>query len=88
VLVAPGIYRERIAAPRSDTAGYPHQFYVREVRRMRSAYVVTQKDMAALACNRRTAVQNVDQAMLRSALLDRRQRLDIPARPSAAKPTG
>jgi hypothetical protein len=28
-----------------DTAGYPHQLYVREARRMRSAYVVTQKDM-------------------------------------------
>lgn len=28
-----------------DTAGYPHQLYVREARRMRSAYVVTQNDM-------------------------------------------
>jgi hypothetical protein len=28
-----------------DTEGYPHQLYVREARRMRSAYVVTQKDM-------------------------------------------
>lgn len=171
-----------------DTAGYPHQLYVREARRMRSAYVVTQKDMegradvddavglasygvdewpyamvpldgkialsggyysmlyletanrgiyripyraivphrkecenllvpvclsashiamtsirmepvwmilgesagvaAALASGRGTAVQDVDQALLRSALLDRRQRLDIPARRSAAKPTG
>jgi len=171
-----------------DTAGYPHQLYVREARRMRSAYVVTQKDMegradvddavglasygvdewpyamvpldgkialsggyysmlyleeanrgiyripyraivphrkecenllvpvclsashiamtsirmepvwmilgesagvaAALASGRGTAVQDVDPALLRSALLDRRQRLDIPARPSVAKPTG
>lgn len=32
-----------------DTAGYPHQLYVREARRMRSAYVVTQKDMEGRA---------------------------------------
>ncbi len=29
-----------------DTGGWPHQLYVREARRMKSAYVVTQKDMA------------------------------------------
>ena len=29
-----------------DTQGWPHQLYVREARRMKSAYVVTQKDMA------------------------------------------
>jgi hypothetical protein len=28
-----------------DTAGYPHQLYVREARRMKSGYVVTQKDL-------------------------------------------
>ena len=28
-----------------DTAGWPHQMYVREARRMQSGYVVTQKDM-------------------------------------------
>ena len=28
-----------------DTAGWPHQLYVREARRMVSSYVVTQKDM-------------------------------------------
>lgn len=28
-----------------DTAGWPHQLYVREARRMVSAYVVTQKDL-------------------------------------------
>ncbi len=28
-----------------DTEGWPHQLYVREARRMRSAYVVTQKDL-------------------------------------------
>ena len=28
-----------------DTAGWPHQMYVREARRMKSAYVVTQKDI-------------------------------------------
>jgi len=32
-----------------DTEGYPHQLYVREARRMRSAYVVTQKDMEGRA---------------------------------------
>ena len=32
-----------------DTEGYPHQLYVREARRMRSAYVVTQKDMEGQA---------------------------------------
>ena len=30
----------------NDTEGWPHQLYVREARRMKSAYVVTQKDMA------------------------------------------
>jgi hypothetical protein len=30
----------------NDTDGWPHQLYVREARRMKSAYVVTQKDMA------------------------------------------
>ena len=29
----------------NDTAGWPHQMYVREARRMRSAYVITQKDL-------------------------------------------
>ena len=29
-----------------DTRGWPHQLYVREARRMKSAYVVTQKDLA------------------------------------------
>jgi hypothetical protein len=29
-----------------DTQGWPHQLYVREARRMKSAYVVTQKDLA------------------------------------------
>ncbi len=29
-----------------DTKGWPHQLYVREARRMKSAYVITQKDMA------------------------------------------
>ena len=29
-----------------DTGGWPHQLYVREARRMKSAYVVTQKDLA------------------------------------------
>ena len=28
-----------------DTAGYPHQLYVRESRRMRGDYIVTQQDM-------------------------------------------
>lgn len=28
-----------------DTDGWPHQFYVRQARRMKSAYVVTQKDL-------------------------------------------
>lgn len=28
-----------------DTSGYPHQLYVREARRMKSSYVLTQKDM-------------------------------------------
>ena len=32
-----------------DTEGYPHQLYVREARRMRSAYVVTQKNMEGQA---------------------------------------
>ena len=32
-----------------DTEGYPHQLYVREARRMRAAYVVTQKDMEGRA---------------------------------------
>ena len=31
-----------------DTAGWPHQLYVREARRMRSAYVVTQRDLEGL----------------------------------------
>lgn len=35
---APGVF--------GDTAGWPHQMYVREARRMKSAYVVTQKDLA------------------------------------------
>ncbi len=30
----------------NDTDGWPHQLYVREARRMKAAYVVTQKDMA------------------------------------------
>jgi hypothetical protein len=30
-----------------DTNGWPHQLYVREARRMKSAYIITQKDMAA-----------------------------------------
>ena len=34
----PGIFDE--------TNGWPHQLYIREARRMKSAYVVTQKDMA------------------------------------------
>jgi hypothetical protein len=29
-----------------DTGGWPHQLYVREARRMRSEYVVTQRDLA------------------------------------------
>ena len=29
-----------------DTQGWPHQLYVREARRMKSAYVLTQKDLA------------------------------------------
>ena len=29
-----------------DTSGWPHQLYVREARRMKSAYVLTQKDIA------------------------------------------
>jgi hypothetical protein len=32
-----------------DTEGYPHQLYVREARRMRAGYVVTQKDMEGRA---------------------------------------
>jgi hypothetical protein len=32
-----------------DTAGYPHQLYVREARRMRADYVVTQRDMEGRA---------------------------------------
>ena len=32
-----------------DTAGWPHQLYVREGRRMKSEYVVTQKDLEGLA---------------------------------------
>jgi hypothetical protein len=31
--------------PFDDTGGWPHQMYVREARRMRSSYVVTQKDL-------------------------------------------
>jgi hypothetical protein len=31
----------------NDTNGWPHQLYVREARRMKSAYVVTQKNLAA-----------------------------------------
>jgi len=34
----PGIFDE--------TGGWPHQLYVREARRMKSSYVITQKDMA------------------------------------------
>ena len=30
-----------------DTHGWPHQLYVREARRMKSAYVITQKNLAA-----------------------------------------
>ena len=30
-----------------ETQGFPHQLYVREARRMKSAYVVTQKNLAA-----------------------------------------
>ena len=30
-----------------DTGGWPHQLYVREARRIKSEYVITQKDMAA-----------------------------------------
>lgn len=37
---APGIF--------DDTAGWPHQLYVREARRMKSAYIVTQKDIEGL----------------------------------------
>jgi len=37
----PGIFDE--------SQGFPHQLYVREARRMKSAYVVTQKNMAAEA---------------------------------------
>ncbi|CAN5877449.1 hypothetical protein BH11VER1_BH11VER1_20300 [soil metagenome] len=29
-----------------ETSGYPHQLYVREARRMKSAYIVTQKNLA------------------------------------------
>ena len=32
-----------------DTAGWPHQLYVREARRMQSAYVVTQRDLEGAA---------------------------------------
>ena len=35
--LTPGIF--------DDTAGWPHQFYVREARRMQSTYVITQKDL-------------------------------------------
>lgn len=35
---APGIF--------DDTSGWPHQLYVREARRLQSAYVMTQRDMA------------------------------------------
>ena len=31
-----------------DTAGWPHQLYIREARRMISSYVVTQKDMEGM----------------------------------------
>jgi hypothetical protein len=37
VAFLPGIF--------DDTGGWPHQLYVREARRMKSAYVVTQKDL-------------------------------------------
>ncbi len=30
----------------NDSEGYPHQLYVREARRMKSAYVITQKDVS------------------------------------------
>jgi hypothetical protein len=34
-----------LPGPFDDTAGWPHQLYVREARRMKAAYVVTQKDL-------------------------------------------
>jgi len=32
-----------------ETNGWPHQLYVREARRMKSSYIVTQKDLEGAA---------------------------------------
>lgn len=49
--VVPAAFRQRAQSagfqpgPFDDTDGWPHQLYVREARRMKAAYVVTQRDM-------------------------------------------